>query len=220
MKDFQWIHERAVRLKGSKAKVKALMPEVKTSAQLLQLTDAECLSAISRRVFRAGLKHSMVDAKWPAFEAVFHQFDPIDVLMMSDEALEALMQDARIIRHWGKIKTVRHNALFVSDIAREYGSFSTWIADWPVTEIVDLWVLLKKRGSHLGGRSGAALLRYLEKDTFRMSEDVLVMLKALGVVDKMPSSKKDLQAVQAAFNQWHQESGLPMAHISRMLSFT
>ena len=41
-----------------------------------------------RRVFRAGLRHSMVDACWPEFERVFHGFNVRAVAAMSDEALE------------------------------------------------------------------------------------------------------------------------------------
>ena len=63
---------------------------------------------MSRRIFQAGLKHSMVDAKWPAFEEVFFGFEPRRVRAMSDEALEALLGDARLIRHWGKL-SVKNN---------------------------------------------------------------------------------------------------------------
>jgi len=38
------------------------------------------------------------------------------------------------------------------------------------------------------------------------------------VVDKAPTSKRDLAAVQAAFNRWHDESGRPIAQISRTLA--
>jgi len=38
------------------------------------------------------------------------------------------------------------------------------------------------------------------------------------VVDKAPSGKKALAAVQAAFNQWREESGRPLCAISRTLS--
>jgi 3-methyladenine DNA glycosylase Tag len=41
-----------------------------------------------------------------------------------------------------------------------------------------------------------------------------------GVVDKAPISKKDLAAVQAAFNRWHQETGRPYAHLSRILAMS
>ena len=72
---------------------------------------------MSRRIFRAGLKHSLVDAKWPAFEEVFRSFDLRRVRAMNDEETEALMNDRRVIRHWGKIKAVRSFvdfALFVA----------------------------------------------------------------------------------------------------------
>lgn len=34
------------------------------------------LSAMTQWVFQAGMQHSMVDAKWPAFEEFFGRFDP------------------------------------------------------------------------------------------------------------------------------------------------
>jgi hypothetical protein len=41
-----------------------------------------------------------------------------------------------------------------------------------------------------------------------------------GVVAKIPSSKKDMAAVQAAFNQWHDETGRPYTHLSRILAMS
>jgi hypothetical protein len=38
------------------------------------------------------------------------------------------------------------------------------------------------------------------------------------VIDKAPTSKKGWMAVQAAFNQWQAESGLPLTTISRVLA--
>src|SRR3954454_21769486 len=88
----------------------ARLPKPKSPAELRRASDDRYLSLMSLRVFRAGLKHSVVDAKWPAFEEVFHGFDPRRVRAMSDEATEALLADNRIIRHWGKLKSVRANA--------------------------------------------------------------------------------------------------------------
>jgi 3-methyladenine DNA glycosylase Tag len=50
------------------------------------------------RIFRAGLKHSLVGAKWLAFEEVFHGFEPRRVRAMSDGAVQALLGDVRLIR--------------------------------------------------------------------------------------------------------------------------
>ena len=43
---------------------------------------------MSLRIFRAGLRHSVVDDKWPAFEEAFHGFEPRRVRAMSDEEVE------------------------------------------------------------------------------------------------------------------------------------
>lgn len=220
MKSFDTIYQTAALHKGGVKAVESNLPQGQSAKALKALTDDRYLSQISRRIFRAGLKHSMVDAKWPAFEEVFFGFDPYRVAMMSDEELEGLTHEPRIIRHFGKIKSVRANAVWVMDVAREYGSFGNMIADWPSEHIVDLWALMKKQGTQLGGHSASRLLRMVGKDTFMLTDDVVSVLKSDGIVDKMPTSKRDLQSVQAAFNVWHQESGRPLAEISRIVSFT
>ena len=49
---------------------------------------------------------------------------------------------------------------------------------------------------------------------------MVAALKAQGVIDKAPTSLKDLAAVQAAFNQWQAESGRPLCQLSVMLAHT
>src|SRR6267143_5681139 len=94
----------AARTRLGAAALEARLPQPKTPAELAATPDDRYLSEMSRRIFRAGLKHSLVDAKWPAFEEVFHGFEPHGVRAMSDEALEAMLADRRLIRHWGKLK--------------------------------------------------------------------------------------------------------------------
>jgi len=220
MKDFHWLEQRAIDLKG--ADFKSLLPEIKTVDQLEALTNAQYLSLIGLRIFRAGLKHSVVDAKWPHFENVFKGFNPAYVASLSDEALEQHMMQPGLIKHWGKMKALRTNATWLLQLEREQGGFGQYIANWPVTDIVLLWLEMKKKGAQLGGRSASAVLRMAGKDTFMLSEDVMVQMRALGVVTKVTdnTAKRDLLAIQAAFNEWHRQSGYPMAHLSRMLSFT
>ncbi|SDH37409.1 DNA-3-methyladenine glycosylase I [Pseudomonas panipatensis] len=220
MRDYQWLYEYCLNRFGSKEALEARLPMPKTPAELCALSDDRYLSLISLRIFRAGLKHSLVDAKWPAFEEVFFGFDPEKVVLMGGERLENLMQDARLIRHLGKLKSVPRNAQMVLDIAREYGSFGKLLADWPVTDIVGLWKLLAKRGNQLGGLSAPRLLRMAGKDTFIPTDDMVAALKAQEIIDKAPTSQKDLAAVQAAFNQWHEQSGRPLCQLSVMLAHT
>ena len=220
MRSFQSIYDTAVLHKGSVEAVEEKLPKPRTPAQLRKLGDDRYLSELSRRIFRAGLKHSMVDGKWPAFEEVFFGFNPLRVAMMSDEELEGLTHNAAIIRHFGKIKAVRANAIWMQDVIREYGSFGELIAGWEPEHIVDLWALMKKQGTQLGGQSGSRFLRMVGKDTFLLTDDVVAVLKAEGVVEKLPTAKRDLQAAQEAFNQWRQESGRSLAEISRIVSYT
>src|SRR5690349_16461439 len=94
----------AARTRHGSAALEARLPTPKTPDELQSTPDDRYLSQMSLRIFRAGLKHSVVDAKWPAFEEVFYRFDPRRVRAMPDETLEGLMADARLIRHWGKLK--------------------------------------------------------------------------------------------------------------------
>jgi 3-methyladenine DNA glycosylase Tag len=116
---------------------------------------------------------------------------------------------------------VPRNAQFILDVEQEKGSFGALIADWPVTDIVGLWTYLKKHGHQLGGLSAPRFLRMVGKDTFVPSYDVVAALNAQKIVDKVPTSQRDLKIVQDAFNQWHEQSGgRPMSQISMMLSYT
>ena len=56
--------------------------------------------------------------------------------------MEKLLGDARLIRHWGKLKSVRDNAAAMLAVADEFGSFGAWLATWPGDNIVGLWEAL------------------------------------------------------------------------------
>ena len=220
MRDYKWLHEFCLNRFGSAKALEAMLPQPRSDAELRALSDDRYLSLISLRIFCAGLKHSLVDAKWPAFEQAFFGFDPDKVVLMGAERLENLMQDTRLIRHLGKLKSVPRNAQFILDVRREKGSFGALIADWPVSDIVGLWKYLAKHGSQLGGLSAPRFLRMVGKDTFIPTDDMVAALKAQKVIDKAPTSLKDLAAVQAAFNQWQAESGRPLCQLSVMLAHT
>jgi 3-methyladenine DNA glycosylase Tag len=91
------------RTRHGAAAVEARLPQPKDAAELAATGDDRYLSQMLRRIFQAGLKHSMVDAKWPAFEEAFAGFDPRRVRAMPDEAVEALLGNAKLIRHFGKL---------------------------------------------------------------------------------------------------------------------
>jgi 3-methyladenine DNA glycosylase Tag len=209
----------AARTRLGAAALEARLPQPCSAAELKAAPDGRYLSQMSRRIFRAGLKHSLVDAKWPAFEEVFHAFEPRRVRAMSDEAMEALLGDARLIRHWGKLKSVRDNAAAMIAVAEEHGGgFGAWLADWLGTEVVELWEALAKRFSQMGGNSGPTFLRMVGKDTFILTPSVTAALKHWGAVDAPPKNRKDRAAVQSAFNAWAAETGRPLCQLSLILA--
>ncbi|MBC3951812.1 DNA-3-methyladenine glycosylase I [Pseudomonas folii] len=220
MHDYKWLNEYCLNRFGSAKALESHLPTPKTAKQLQAIGDDRYLSTMALRVFRAGLKHSLVDAKWPTFEEVFYRFDPEKVVLMGADHLERLMQDARIIRHLGKLKSVPRNAQLVLDIEKEHGSFGNFIAQWPVDDITGLWQYLAKHGNQMGGLSAPRFLRMVGKDTFIPTWDVVAALNAQKIVDKVPTSKRDQAIVQQVFNQWQSESGRPLCQLSAMLAFT
>ena len=103
---------------------------------------------------------------------------------------------------------VRDNAQFVADIAREHGSFGKFLAQWPAGDQVGLLDLLGKRGARLGGRTGQYFLRFIGKDCFVTSADVVACLRDAGLdISESPTSKKDLRKIQDQFNAWARRPG-------------
>lgn len=220
MRDFQWMLEYGINRFGSLKALEARLPQPATKTQLISVPDDRYLSLIALRVFRAGLRHSVVDAKWPNFEEVFWQFNPEKVVLLSAEHIERLMQDTRIIRHLGKLKSVPRNAQMLLDIRHEFGSFGAFLAQWPEDDIVGLWRYLAKHGHQLGGLSAPRFLRMAGKDTFVLSDDVVAALVAQDIVTKRPTSQRDLALVQEAFNAWQAQSGRPLCQLSMLLAMT
>ena len=218
MKSFEQLKDQTLNHHKGTPLEALLGPRARTHAELCTVPDDRILSAMSWRIFCAGLKRSVVDGKWPAFEKAFFGFVPEKVSLMSDEHLEKLMQNRDLIRHLGKIKATRINALMIEEASRKAGGFGRFLADWPVEDTVGLWQFFKKEGSQLGGNSGAYSLRIIGRDTPVLTDDVVTALKAQGVVDKRPTAQRDLKLVQEAFNQWQQESGLDQCQISRLLA--
>ena len=72
---FAVIHKAALQRAGGKEALKERLSRPEPPESLAMVGDDRYLSVMSRRIFRAGLKHSMVDARWPAFEAAFFDFD-------------------------------------------------------------------------------------------------------------------------------------------------
>jgi 3-methyladenine DNA glycosylase Tag len=221
MISFQTIRARAEARKGGAEALARLLPPRPDAEALAALTDDRVLAEMAKRVFSAGFAWSVIEAKWPGFEAAFLGFDPARLNFQPDEFWDGLTADTRIVRNGAKIMSVRANAAFVTNIAREHGSFGKFLAAWPSSDEVGLLELLAKRGGRLGGNTGQMLLRFLGWDGFVASRDVVACLREAGLdVAEELKSKRDLAKAQAQFNAWAEETGLPYATLSRICALS
>jgi 3-methyladenine DNA glycosylase Tag len=218
MEKLSVIHQRAQKRKGGANELAKLMPEVSSEKDISGLANKVFLAAMTKKIFQSGFVWRVVENKWPGFEEVFWGFEPAKLELASDEQIERMSQDTRIIRNYTKVKSVRDNAFFVQQMSDKHNGFGQFIADWPSDQITQLWLLLKKEGSRLGGNTGPYFLRDIGKDTFLLTRDIVSYLIGQGLVSRQPNSQRDLKLVQQTFNEWQQQSGLGFAEISRIVA--
>jgi 3-methyladenine DNA glycosylase Tag len=205
---------------GGPKGVAAVLREWQIDTDIARKKDAELLSAMAKAVFSSGFSWAVIEKKWPGFEAAFDHFDPKKVAVYADEKVDALLKDTRIVRNGAKIMATIKNARFIVATAKTHGSFAKFLANWPVTDQIGLMEHLKKYAWRMGGSTGQYFLRFEGWDAFILSGDVVKALIREGVVDKAPTSKKAMAAVQTAFNAWREESGRPVREISRILALS
>ncbi|MEZ5675883.1 MAG: DNA-3-methyladenine glycosylase I [Thalassovita sp.] len=220
MRSFDDIFALAAKRKGGTETLEGMLKHPRPVGELSARPASDWLQEVARAVFQAGFSWKVIEAKWPGFQAAFDGFDVDRVAFYHDEDLDQLLADQRIVRNGAKVQSVITNARMLRDLQAETSDVSGYLAHWPVTEQVDLVALLGKRGAHLGGNTAQRVLRAMGWDAYVLSKDVVKRLIEEGVIDKTPSSKTALAAVQDAFNQWHAQSGRPMTQISQVLALS
>ncbi|MBX9591186.1 MAG: DNA-3-methyladenine glycosylase I [Hyphomonadaceae bacterium] len=221
MLPFKTVRARAAKRKGGEAALADLLPKLAGPKALTKIKDDRALAEMTKRIFSAGFVWSVIEKKWPGFEDAFLRFDPKRLLHQPDEFWEERVADKRIVRNPQKIAAVRENAQVIADIARAHGSFGRFLAEWPATDQIGLLEVLAKRGARLGGRTGQYFLRFIGRDAFITSTDVVACLRDAGLdIAESPTSKRDLKKIQDQFNVWAKETGLPLTHLSRICAMS
>ena len=221
MEKFNAVYARASERVGGDKALAGSMPKVKTQRAVAATKNDRWLAQMTRCVFQAGFVWRVVDHKWDDFEDVFFGFPPEKIVLLSPEQLDKFSQNPRIIRNRQKVLTVQHNAHFIQDVTRQHGSFGKFVSKWPQEDLIGLFAYLKKHGARLGGMSGQRVLRNMGKDTFVVTGDVTRCLIRAGLdIKPQPTSQREMKLIQNAFNHWHEESGLPYAHLSRIAALS
>lgn len=92
-----------------------------------------------------GLSWKTIMHRREAYRKSFHGFDIDLCAVMTDEELLGLTNNPAIIRHKGKIFSVRDNARVVQKIRNEFGSFDSYI--WNFTDgqqVIGKWKTLQE----------------------------------------------------------------------------
>lgn len=89
---------------------------------------------------QAGLSWSTILRKRENYRAAFAGFDPVAVAHFGDQEIEALVRNAGIVRHRGKIEAAIRNARAFLDVQSDFGSFDRYV--WRIvngTPVQNTW---------------------------------------------------------------------------------
>ncbi len=133
---------------------------------------------------QAGLSWTTILRKREGYRELFAGFDPAVVAAFDDERIAAIVADARIVRHRGKIASTVKNAAAFLAVQREHGSFDAYlwgfVAGSPVVTRRSETDEVPAR-TELSDRVSADLRK--RGFTFVGSTIVYAYLQATGVVD-------------------------------------
>ena len=131
--------------------------------------------------FQAGLSWACVLNKRENFRRALDGFDPVIIAQYGQEKIEALLQDASIIRSRRKLEAVVGNAKVFLAIREEFGSFDAYL--WSFTD--GKTVRSRNVGAPVSSPLSDAVSKDLKKRGMKYVGTVIVYsyLQAVGVVD-------------------------------------
>lgn len=131
---------------------------------------------------QAGLSWETILNKRDNYRAAFDGFNPTKIAKYNERKIEALMNNAGIIRNRLKINSAISNARAFLDVAREFGRFDSYV--WG---FVDGKPLRRKRGQPVPARTALsdALSKDLSKRGFKFVGSTICysFMQAVGLVN-------------------------------------
>lgn len=131
---------------------------------------------------QAGLSWETILNKRENYRAAFDGFNPANVVKYNERKIEALMNNAGIIRNRLKINSAITNARAFLDVSREFGSFDAYV--W---RFVDGKPLRRKRGQAVPARTelSDALSKDLSRRGFKFVGSTIcyAFMQAVGMVN-------------------------------------
>lgn len=220
MRSLSEIISIAAERKGGADALARLLSHSRPAAELARIADERWLAEMTKCIFQAGFDWSLIEKKWPAFERAFEGFDMGRWVMMSEDDVDMLARQPDVVANIAKIRSVGANARFLTQLSGEAGSVGAYFAAARPENFFALLDRMKTGGSRLGGKTGQLFLRRMGVDALVLTNGVIAALVREGIVDKAPSSKSAIAALQSATDQWRAESGLGLTEISQILAYS
>lgn len=107
------------------------MPEMRAPDKVTINSLDDYLDAMSKVVFQSGMSWAVVDAKWDGIREAFNGFQVQAVASMSDDELDELATDTRVIRNRRKLGAIVHNAQTMIRLDSEHGGFAAYLRSQP-----------------------------------------------------------------------------------------
>lgn len=85
------------------------------------------LEVMTRAVFQAGLRWSLIEGKWPAFKTAFADFDTQKVAAFTEQDIERVSMDEGIIRSRKKVEGTVRNAQTLLELEQEHNTFTNYL---------------------------------------------------------------------------------------------
>lgn len=133
---------------------------------------------------QAGLSWETILKRREGYVQAFHHFDPVKVASMSDQELEGLLKNEKIIRNRLKVYAARQNARVFLKIQKEFGSFDSYV--WAFVKgkpIINRWKKFEE--IPITTPESDALSKDLKKRgmTFVGSTIIYAYMQAVGLVN-------------------------------------
>lgn len=88
---------------------------------------ADYLDVMGKAMFQSGISWRVVESKWPTTREALHGFDPRIIADFTDDDLDKLAQDTRLIRNRRKLAALVHNARKMLALEAEHGGFQEYM---------------------------------------------------------------------------------------------
>jgi len=98
--------------------------------QIEPTSPADYFEVLTKAIFQAGMSWRVIEAKWDGFREAFQGFDPREVAAFTDEYVDRLAQDTRIVRNRRKIEATVRNAQVMVELDEEYDGFARYLSSF------------------------------------------------------------------------------------------